>query len=254
MAVAATPDDCARPLYEHIKTFVRERVGDGTWPPGHRVPSENQLVARFSVSRMTAHRALRELQQEGVLARRPGVGTFVRAIPRKTSLIDIRNIAEEIAARGHRHSVAVCSKKTIPANQELAADFEVDLDSQLFHLVLVHRERADRHKGVPVQLEDRYVNPAVVPTFLQQDFRRTTPTAFLLAAVQPDELEHTVTAIAPSKEQQTLLEVGAREPCLLLRRRSWSKERIVTVAELVYPASRYSLYARHLHPSHRQQR
>lgn len=237
--------DFARPLYENIKEYVRDHIASEAWPPGHRVPSENELVSQFSVSRMTAHRALRELQQEGMLVRRAGVGTFVGKPPSQTSLIDIRNIAEEIASRGNRHSARVHNKATVRATPELAQDFEIGAQEELFHLVLVHRERTGRGKGVPVQLEDRLVNKAVVPEFLKQDFRKITPTEFLLATVQPDELEHTVTAITASKEQQALLEITAKEPCLALRRRSWSAGRVVTVANLIYPASRYALYGRH---------
>ncbi len=235
----------ARPLYRHIKVFVREHVESGAWPPGHRVPSENELVSQFNVSRMTAHRALRELQQEGVLARRPGVGTFVREPSRRTSLIDIRNIADEITARGNRHSCSVELKATIIATDQLATAFDLDRGTELFHVVLVHRERTGHDKAVPVQLENRYVNAKVVSDFLEHDFKSSTPTALLLAAIQPDEIEHTVTAIRPTKEHQRLLEVKSGEPCLSLHRRSWSGEHVVTVAELIYPASRYSLHGRH---------
>ena len=72
-----------------------------------------------------------------------------------------------------------------------------------------------------------------------------TPTGYLVAAVPVDELEHTVEAIMPMPEQQALLEIGENEPCLALHRRSWSKGHVVTVATLLYPASRYALYSRY---------
>ena len=85
---------------------------------------------------------------------------------------------------------------------------------------------------MPVQLEDRYVNPFSAPHFLEQDFSRRTPTAYLLAAVPVDELEHTVEAIMPSREQRQLLDIDEDEPCLALHRRSWSEGHVVTVATL----------------------
>ena len=99
--------------------------------------------------------------------------------------------------------------------------------------------------GVPVQLEDRNVHPAVAPNFLEHDFTETTPTAVLLAATPVDELEHTVEATLPSTEQQRLLGIAALEPCLALYRRSWSRGKVATVVTLTYPASRYALYSRH---------
>ena len=114
------------------------------------------------------------------------------------------------------------------------------MPSRLFHLVMVHTEN-----GVPVQLEDRYVNPFAAPQFNDQDFSTLTPTAYLVAAVPVDELEHTVEAIMPNAEQRALLDINEHEPCLALHRRSWSKGHVVTVVTLIYPASRYALYSRY---------
>jgi DNA-binding GntR family transcriptional regulator len=68
------------------------------------VPSENELAGHFRISRMTANRALNELTAGGFLARVPGVGTFVKEPRARSSLLELRNIAEEIGARGHTHS------------------------------------------------------------------------------------------------------------------------------------------------------
>jgi GntR family histidine utilization transcriptional repressor len=230
----------AQPLYAKVKDHIRENIRSGAWEPGRRVPSENELVESFGISRMTANRALRELTSEGFLSRVPGVGTFVREAPALSSLMELRNIADEIAQRGHRHSSRIIRMGGIESNPALAEEFEDRGLKHLHHIVIVHEEN-----GVPVQLEDRYVNPALVPDFLERDFSGTTPTAVLLAATPVDELEHTVEAALPSTEQQRLLGIGALEPCLALRRRSWSRGRVATVVTLTYPASRYALYSRH---------
>lgn len=230
----------AQPLYAKVKEHILENIRSGAWEAGRRVPSENELVESFRISRMTANRALRELTAEGFLSRVPGVGTFVREAPALSSLMELRNIAEEIAQRGHRYSSRVLAKSALDSNPALAEEFEDRALKRLFHIVIVHEEN-----GVPVQLEDRYVNPLVVPDFLERDFADTTPTAVLLAAAPVDELEHTVEAALPTVEQQRLLDIDALEPCLALHRRSWSQGRVATVATLTYPASRYALYSRH---------
>ena len=229
-----------QPLYAKVKDHILENIRNGAWEPGQRVPSENELVESFGISRMTANRALRELTAEGFLSRVPGVGTFVRAAPALSSLMELRNIAEEIEQRGHRYSSRVLTKASVAANPALAEEFEERDIARLFHIVIVHEEN-----GVPVQLEDRYVNPAVVPDFLSRDFTRTTPTAVLVEATPVDELEHTVKAALPTTEQQRLMGIGPLEPCLALHRRSWSKGKVATVATLTYPASRYALYSRY---------
>jgi GntR family histidine utilization transcriptional repressor len=228
------------PLYAKVKEHILEHIRSGAWTPGTRVPSENELVEHFSISRMTANRALRELTADGFLSRVPGVGTFVKEPPARSSLLELRNIAEEIAQRGHAYAAHIEKRATIEATPVLAEQFEMRLPGKLFHLVMVHTEN-----GVPVQLEERYVNPFTAPHFNDQDFSEVTPTAYLIAAVPVDELEHTVEAVMPNLEQQALLDIGENEPCLALHRRSWSRGHVVTVATLLYPASRYALYSRH---------
>lgn len=229
-----------QPLYAQVKHHILMHIKSGEWPAGTRVPSENQIVEQFAISRMTANRALKELTQEGFLSRLPGVGTFVSEGPKYASLVEIRNIADEIRTRGHSYTNRVESLTSTTATPTLAQEFEAASGMTLFHIVMVHEEN-----GVPVQLEDRYVNPLIAPLFLQQDYAETTPTAYLVATAAVDELEHTVEAILPSQETRKLLAIGTAEPCLALRRRSWSGGHVATVVSFTYPASRYALYSRY---------
>jgi GntR family transcriptional regulator, histidine utilization repressor len=230
----------AQPLYAKVKDHILANIRSGAWKPGARVPSENELVESFGISRMTANRALRELTADGYLARVPGIGTFVKETPARSSLMELRNIAEEIEQRGHRYSSRVVSKGEVTATPALADEFEARPLDRLFHIVIVHEEN-----GVPVQLEERYVNADLIPDFLAQDFARITPTAYLLTVTPVDELEHTVEALLATPAQQRLLDMGPLEPCLALHRRSWSRGKVATVATLLYPSSRYALYSRY---------
>ena len=64
-------------LYQQVKDFIAGRIQDGTWRPGDKLPSENDLVGQFGMSRMTVNRALRELVEQGRIRRVAGVGSFV---------------------------------------------------------------------------------------------------------------------------------------------------------------------------------
>ncbi len=229
-----------QPLYAQVKDHIMENIRSGFWQPGARVPSENELVESFGISRMTANRALRDLTTDGYLARVPGVGTFVKEAPARSSLMELRNIAEEIEARGHRHSSRLITRGKITATDQLTEEFEWKSAQPLFHIVVVHEEN-----GLPVQLEYRWVNPFIAADFMIQNFTTQTPTAYLLNTVPVDELEHSVEAVMPSATQQKLLDITPQEPCLALHRRSWSKGHVVTVATLIYPASRYALHSRY---------
>jgi GntR family transcriptional regulator of arabinose operon len=77
---AATPK--AQPKYRQIVESLRASITTGQYRNGGRLPSEAELVRRFGVSRMTAVKAVQQLQQEGLLVRRAGSGTYAAELPR----------------------------------------------------------------------------------------------------------------------------------------------------------------------------
>ena len=171
---------------------------------------------------------------------RHGVGTFVAEPPPRASLVELRDIAEEIRADGAEHSADVRIVERIPASPTLAEHMETVIGHQVDHVVLVHHR-----DGLPIQHEDRYVDPLVVPDFADVDFTRTTPSEHLLRTIEADEIEHIVEAVLPDPEIRELLAVPENEPCLRLHRRTWNGKRFVAYAVLTYPGSRYRLGGRY---------
>src|SRR5471030_3352851 len=109
-----------QPLYLQVKRHILDNISSGKWATDARVPSENDLVKSFGVSRMTANRALRELRDEGVLVRIAGVGSFVADQHAHAHPLKIRSIAEEIRERGHEHRAEIVSLERVRAVADLA--------------------------------------------------------------------------------------------------------------------------------------
>jgi DNA-binding LacI/PurR family transcriptional regulator len=78
----ATLDRSRIPKYQQLYETLQADIASGRLRSGDRLPSEAQLVRTFGASRITVGRAMRDLQREGLVDRRPGSGTFVR--PRLT--------------------------------------------------------------------------------------------------------------------------------------------------------------------------
>lgn len=229
-----------RPLYQKIKDRIVESIATGEWLPGKKIPSENELVRELSVSRMTVNRALRELAQEGLLRRVAGVGTFVAEPPRHASLLELRDIAEEVRAAGTQHRAKLCRRQKEWATVHLAKRMELAAGSEVDHVTLVHYQ-----DDLPIQHEDRWVNSDLVPGFGDVDFSSTTPSEYLLATIAADVIEHIVQAVLPEPAISELLDIAETEPCLRLERRTWNAGRVVTYAILTYPGSRYDLSGRY---------
>ncbi len=204
--------------------------------PGELMPSEAELVARFGVSRMTVNRALRELQGEGLIDRLQGVGTFAAQLGRVASTLSIRDLHAEIEARGHHHHAEVHVVREEAAGAALAGQLGLRVGAPVFHTLIVHHDNQ-----VALQCEDRYVNPACAPDYLQADFTRTTPTQYLLEVAPLWKAQYTIEASAPTAEEARLLGIDAREPCLVVVRRTMRDEIPITLARLVHPGQRYQL-------------
>jgi GntR family transcriptional regulator, histidine utilization repressor len=228
-----------QPLYLQVKRHILDNIGSGKWGTSMRVPSENDIVKSFGVSRMTANRALRELRDEGVLVRVAGVGSFVADQHAHAHPLEIRGIADEIRRRGHAHRAEIVSLERIHAAAELAEDFGIAPRSELYCSVIVHFE-----DECPIQLEDRYVLPKLAPDYLKVDFSLTTPYDYLIKVAPLQEAEHLLRAVMPDERTRKLLAMQDNEPCLLMIRRTWTAGQIASVARLYYPGSRYEMSGR----------
>jgi len=232
--MSRTDTTAAVPAFQRIKDHVLQQIHSGVWQEGQAIPSEAALVKQFNVARMTVNRALRELSDEKTLTRVQGSGTFVAQQKYQATLVELRNIADEIAARGHRHRGELQRLERCKVDTALLRQFELNAAPHLFHSVVVHFEN-----DVPIQIEDRYVNPAVAPDYLSQDFASQTPNAYLVRVAPLQGVSFSIEASMPTPEVAELLRMEVTEPCLVLRRRTRSQGQVASVSALWHPASRY---------------
>src|SRR5690349_22293896 len=81
-----TTTDSLSPKYQQVYTALKREIQSGRLKKGDRLPSEADLVRQFGASRITVGRAVRDLQVAGLVERRAGSGTYVRAQQRPPAL------------------------------------------------------------------------------------------------------------------------------------------------------------------------
>ena len=120
-------------LYQDVLAFLQEDIKSGRYSPGEKLPSEDQLAREFSVSRITLREALRVLEDDGVIVRRHGAGTFVRdkrAVPIQnlSSIVSISTIfkragLEDRFTKAESRKIAatprIAEKLNLPSGQEV---------------------------------------------------------------------------------------------------------------------------------------
>jgi len=107
MTSMTQPPDVRRsmgvPLHHQVSIVMRDGIVNGRYQPGEALPSEGELCQMYSVSRITVRRAMQSLAEEGLIERRQGRGTFVRAFETATQIAvpldQIKGRSAEIGAR-----------------------------------------------------------------------------------------------------------------------------------------------------------
>ena len=127
----------------------------------------------------------------------------------------------------------------VPA-PDILASFEFARPRAVLHSLILHFE--DER---PVQLEERFVNPDLVPDYDSQDFTAMTTYDYLQGVTPLTELEHVISAIPADTASAGHLAIEPGEPCLLLHRRTWTGATVATVNRLTYAGKRYSLGSRY---------
>ena len=116
------------------------------------------------------------------------------------------------------------------ADDTLAGEFNLDAGSTLYHSLIVHFDN-----DVPIQFEDRWVNPACAPAYLEQDFSSITPNEHLMVSAPLQGATYAIEALPASSETAQRLGIASGAPCLVLHRRTTSAGRIASVATLWHP-------------------
>lgn len=215
-------------LRERVAAYVIDKITTGEWPPGHRIPSENELVAAFGVSRMTVHHALRDLASQGFLARRSGSGTFVAEPSAYVAEYAHLDVIREIEDRGGVHRAEVLTREIVQPPSSIATAFGVAGTHRLFHALIVHFEDT-----IPFELEDRWMDPAFVPDAMAIDLSHQTLFSRLMRIRPYRQGSEQVRAVIISAREEQLLGVPSGTPALEVLRKTWSAAGVVTVARML---------------------
>ncbi|QIE47775.1 UTRA domain-containing protein (plasmid) [Pseudohalocynthiibacter aestuariivivens] len=229
-----------RPLYEQIKNAIDHRIESEEWPARFQVPSEEQLAGEFGASRLTVRRALRELQTDGVLVRIQGSGTFVIGPRVQCAVFDLSDISDEISQSGGAHTCDVLEHAAVGRDDPARNMLQLDPDVQVFRSRLIHLE-----DGTPIQIEDRFVNGAEAPGYIDLDLAKVMPHNWLLRETTVTTVDNTIRAIRADAETRQHLQIDATQPCLLLDRMTWRDGVPVTRSRFIYPGDRYRMRSVH---------
>lgn len=228
------------PAYQRIQNEIRKRIEAGELSTGDMVESERELARIHGVSLMTARHALTSLEQEGIVERRRGAGTFIAAP--KIHFNKLTSYTEQMASRGLASSAKVLFSKVIANDQEVSARLGL---SPMSRLVKIQRLRLAA--GEPFALETCYLSADEFGNLASAALARES----LFSILQRDynvELAHAdeeVDATAADPATSDLLGIPRKAPLLRIRQVIFStKGKAVIYALGFYRSDRHNLMIR----------
>ncbi|MER5371713.1 MULTISPECIES: GntR family transcriptional regulator [unclassified Streptomyces] len=228
------------PKYVRLAQTIQQRIEDGTYPPGTRVPSENQLVQSFGMSRPTVVRALELLKRDGWLESRQGYGTIVRGRPAGAEEKDRRG-SEALARDESRTAGRLVEVGRVSVPARIASALGLPKRAK----ALVRRFLVEED-GEPVELVSSYFPASLVDgTELESTDPLSGGTRAHLEArkkVRFDHVTERVSARLPEREEAELLELPEGVPVLsVLVVACDASGQALQVSDVLLPADRQEL-------------
>jgi len=146
------------PLYYQIKELIREKIDNGEWKVGDKIPNEVDLAKNFLVSRATMRQAILDLVNEGILTRKKGVGTFVSKPKFEGNFISF-SYPEEL---GTKHTPI--SIKAIEGPSGILKGLNLKDNEKVYEIIRLrffHEE--------PAAIEKSYLSVGMVPDLLENN-------------------------------------------------------------------------------------
>lgn len=226
-------------LHKRIRTEISERILSGSWPPGHRIPFEHELMTAYGCSRMTVNKALAPLAESGLIVRHRRTGTFVSRPRIHSVVLAIPDIPAEVTGRGEPYLYELLSRTARRATPREMEELGLEQSAPVVVLKCLHRA-----SGRPFALEERVINLKAVPEAADVDFVRIAPGSWLLGHVPWTEAEHRISAANAPRSVAGLLAIQPEAACLVLERRTWRGDDKITHVRLTFPGDAYDLVAR----------
>ena len=217
----------ARPTWRAIQDEARRRIAERIWPPGALIPSEHELAAEFECARGTVNRALRELAETGLIERRRKGGTRVAEAPARRARAAVPLIREEIERTGAAYGYALDLAEIGEAPPDVARSFGGD--GARLHVVATHY--ADER---PFVREVRWITLEAAPEARRARFDAESANEWLVRNTPFSHGEMAVASKAADEDIAAALRLSTGDPVLEIRRKTFAKDALITVATLSY--------------------
>lgn len=224
------------PLYHQLHAILLKEIQSGALKQGDAFPTEQELMERYAISRMTVRQAVARLVHDGLLHRQQGHGTFVRCNVIEQELSTLTGFSEEMASRGLTPSAKLVSAQMMQPDSTVATQLRTAPGEMVFQMIRVRL--AD---GEPIALDLSHC-PRDLGEKLQQENLEGALYSLMedKFGIKLDWADQAIQAILADEFTSRHLGINKRVPILFMERTAYAADgRPVEFTRTLYRADRY---------------
>jgi DNA-binding GntR family transcriptional regulator len=204
------------PKYRQLLIILRNQILRGELVPGQRIPSEEELIGAYGLSRGTVRKAIAQLERERLIETEHGVGSFVRALHPNAVPFQFVTPPEATEGAGVETSYQVLAQEIMPAPVDIAEKLKLPPGESLIHIA-----RRKIAGGQVISYSERFLLEDILPDLVHQDLTRVGSIHDLLVAASDYPLlraEIEIEAHLINEEEAQLLEACPGDQAIVINR------------------------------------
>jgi GntR family transcriptional regulator len=208
------------PLYLQVYELIKKDILEGVLAQGDRLPSEEQLAKKYSISRMTLRKSIAMLIKEGLIFPQQGVGTFISKFQVHADYTKLTSFSAEVKEQGQEPGAKILSIDEIPFDKEIYKDLNLDANQGV---ICVKRLRTADH--APVAIQYSYFPKDNFEKFQFQNREEDLKSIFVVMENSGFILSRaveTISACIADSDQAALLEISPGDALLFIKRITFS--------------------------------
>jgi GntR family transcriptional regulator len=207
------------PLYAQVEDVLVARISSGALPTGTQLPSEEELIREFDVSRTTIRTTIQNLVRQGLVEIRRGRGTFVASPKIVQELTELTGFVEDMKVLGRIPTARVLSRELVPADPSVAEKLTIPPGT-----TVVQIRRVRLSDGLPLSFDETYLPEDLGRRVMTDDLAKEP--IFTLLEERYDtplvEAEYVLEAATADPAVAAALEISIGSPIFLIERTSYT--------------------------------
>lgn len=223
-------------LYAKVAREIRRQIDNGTYQEGDRLPSERDLCNAFQASRITIRQALELLQDQRVIVRKHGVGTYVLPSQYNQLLDNLYSFKDEIEKSGEVPTTKMLDIELVHVDEYLHEKMALPMNTAVYKL-----SRLRSADGVPLILEYSYIPAAIAPEMDRFNFSKVSLYQTLKReyGIEIDKSYETLKATKVYKEEAGLLKREIDDIAMYIQRFAYADGHIIEFTRSIVAGDKY---------------